>query len=136
MIIPHRPGDAILSEVRLNNSYVGLAPVDDLGLHIRVAVSVDRPEASIDPLLLFVLYPVENRINLLTSNVQTAFAKYKELVYLRGPLKQSFSFTLVLVVLVTLLSAVWAAFFFAQRLVAPIRILAIGTRGGSLRQLS
>jgi nitrogen fixation/metabolism regulation signal transduction histidine kinase len=128
IIIPHRPGDAVLSEVRQNNSYVGLAPVGELGLHVRVAVSVDRPEASIDPVLLFVLYPVENRISLLTSNVQSAYAKYKELVFLRGPLKQSFSFTLVLVVLVTLLSAVWAAFFFAQRLVAPIRILAIGTR--------
>jgi nitrogen fixation/metabolism regulation signal transduction histidine kinase len=128
VIIPHRPGDAVLSEVRQNNSYVGLAPVDDLGLHIRVAVSVDRPEASIDPRLLFVLYPIENRINLLTNNVQSAYAKYKELVFLRGPLKQSFSFTLVLVVLVTLLSAVWAAFFFAQRIVAPIRILAIGTK--------
>ena len=128
VIIPHRPGDAVLSEVRQNNSYVGLAPVENLGLHIRVAVSVDRPEASIDPLLLFVLYPVENRISLLTNNVQSAYAKYKELVYLRGPLKQSFSFTLLLVLLVTLLSAVWAAFFFAQRLVAPIRILAIGTK--------
>ncbi len=128
VIIPQRPGDAVLSEVRQNDSYVGLAPIDDLGLHIRVAVSVDRPEASIDPRVLFVLYPVESRISLLTNNVQSAYAKYKELVYLRGPLKQSFSFTLVLVLLVTLLSAVWAAFFFAQRLVAPIRVLAIGTR--------
>ena len=83
VIIPHRPGDAVLSEVRQNNSYVGLATVDDLGLQIRVAVSVDRPEASIDPLLLFALYPIENRINLLTNNVQSAYAKYKELVYLR-----------------------------------------------------
>ncbi len=127
-IIPHRPGDAVLSEVRLNNSYVGLAPIDNLGLHIRVAVSVDQPDVNIDPRLLFALYPVESRISLLADNVQSAYAKYKELVYLRGPLKQSFSLTLILVVLVTLLSAVWAAFFFAQRLVAPIRVLAIGTR--------
>ncbi len=127
-IIPHRPGDAILSEVRQNNSYVGMAPIDNLGLHIRVAVSVDQPDMNIDPRLLFVLYPVENRISLLANNVQSAYAKYKELVYLRDPLKQSFSFTLILVLLVTLLSAVWAAFFFAQRLVAPIRILAIGTK--------
>ena len=128
VIIPQRPGDAILSEVRQNNSYVGLAPIDNLGLHIRVAVSVDQPDVNIDPRLLFALYPVESRISLLADNVQSAYAKYKELVYLRGPLKQSFSFTLILVVLVTLLSAVWAAFFFAQRLVAPIRVLAIGTR--------
>ena len=128
VIIPHRPNESVLSEVRQNNSYVGLAPVDDLGLHVRVAVRVDQPELNIESRILYALYPVGNRINVLTKNVQSAYSKYKELVYLRDPLKQSFSFTLVLVVLVTLLSAVWAAFFFAQRLVAPIRVLAIGTK--------
>jgi nitrogen fixation/metabolism regulation signal transduction histidine kinase len=128
VILPQRPGDLVLSETRANGNYVGLAPVDDLGLHVRVAVRVDRPEVEVDPRILFALYPVEDRISQLADNVQSAYAKYKELVYLRGPLKQSFSFTLIMVVLVTLLSAVWAAFFFAQRLVAPIRVLAIGTR--------
>lgn len=128
VILPQRPGDLVLSETRDHGSYVGLAPVDDLGLHVRVAVRVDRPEVEVDPRILFALYPVDDRISTLADNVQSAYAKYKELVYLRGPLKQSFSFTLIMVVLVTLLSAVWAAFFFAQRLVAPIRVLAIGTR--------
>jgi nitrogen fixation/metabolism regulation signal transduction histidine kinase len=128
IIIPRRPGDVALSQVRQRGDYVGLAPIDDLGLHIRVAVRVDPPKAAADPRMLFALYPVEERIGILADGVQSAYAKYKELVYLRGPLKQSFSFTLILVLLVTLLSAVWAAFFFAQRLVAPIRVLAIGTR--------
>lgn len=128
VIIPHRPGDLVLSEVRQNNSYVGLAPIDELGLHVRVAVSTGRSEEETESRILFALYPIESRISLLADNVQSAYAKYKELVFLRDPLKQSFSFTLILVLLVTLLIAVWAAFFFAQRLVAPIRILAIGTR--------
>jgi nitrogen fixation/metabolism regulation signal transduction histidine kinase len=81
-----------------------------------------------DPRVLFALFPLDERVSVLADSVQSAFAKYKELIYLRGPLKQSFSFTLILVLLVTLLTAVWVAFFFAQRLVAPIRILAIGTR--------
>jgi nitrogen fixation/metabolism regulation signal transduction histidine kinase len=127
-IIPHRPDEFVLSQVRDTNSYVGLAPIDDLGLHIRVAVRANQAKAVADPRVLFALYPVDERISILTDGVQAAYSKYQELVYLRGPLKQSFSFTLILVLLVTLLSAVWAAFFFAQRLVAPIRILAIGTR--------
>jgi nitrogen fixation/metabolism regulation signal transduction histidine kinase len=127
VIVPQQPGDVVLSSVRQEGSYIGLSPIEDMGLHIRVAVSVDQPDAA-DPRVLFALYPMDERVSLLADGVQSSYAKYQELVYLRGPLKQSFSFTLVLVLLVTLLSAVWAAFFFAQRLVAPIRILAIGTR--------
>ena len=126
-IIPKQPGDDVLSRLREEESYVGLAPIDQMGLHVRVAIRsqfADSPESRV----LFALFPLDERISILADSVQSAFAKYKELVYLRGPLKQSFSFTLMLVVLVTMLSAVWVAFFFAQRLVAPIRVLAVGTR--------
>jgi len=128
VLIPQSPGDIVISEVRQNGNYISLSPVDNLGMHVRVALKVEHSDPDTEPRILFALYPIEDRIGLLADNVQSAYAKYKELVYLRGPLKQSFSFTLLLVLLVTLLSAVWAAFFFAQRLVAPIRILAIGTR--------
>lgn len=127
-IIPQKPTASTLSLMREQDSYVGLAPIEGLGLHVRVAVQVDAPDMTDDPRVLFSLFPIDARVSVLADSVQSAFAKYKELVYLRDPLKQSFSFTLALVLLVTLLTAVWAAFFFAQRLVAPIRILAIGTR--------
>ena len=127
-IIPQKPGGSILSQVRDKHDYVGLAPIDNMGLHIRAAVQIDTSSAAVDPRILFMLYPIDARVSVLADGVQLAITQYKELVYLRDPLKQSFSFTLALVLLVTLLSAVWAAFFFAQRLVAPIRILAIGTR--------
>ena len=127
-IIPQKPSPQMLSQLREQKDYVELAPIDGMGLHVRVAVQIDAPDMADDPRVLFSLYPMNARVSVLADSVQSAYAKYKELVYLRGPLKQSCSFTLSLVVLVTLLSAVWAAFFFAQRLVAPIRILAIGTR--------
>jgi len=127
-IIPQKPSDSMLSQVRVEKSYVGLAPIDNRGLHIRAAVQIDAADVAVDPRVLFALYPIDARVSVLADGVQSAITKYKELMYLREPLKQSFSFTLALVLLVTLLSAVWAAFFFAQRLVAPIRILAIGTR--------
>lgn len=128
-IIPQQPDESILQQVRQSETYVGLAPIDGQGLHTRVAVRVADPmNMANEPRVLFALFPMDERIELLADSVQSAFAKYKELVYLREPLKQSFSFTLVLVLLVSLLTAVWAAFLFAQWLVAPIRILAIGTR--------
>jgi PAS domain S-box-containing protein len=73
-------------------------------------------------------YPLSNQISHLTDSVQAAFAEYRQLTLLRDPLKFSFTLTLSLVLLLSCLTAVWAAFFAARRLVAPIRALAIGTR--------
>lgn len=127
-IIPSKPDDVILSQVRENKSYAGLAPVGDLGLQIRVAVSIDNVQAPAQQRVLYALFPIADRINLLADSVQTAYSQHKELVYLREPLKNSFTLTLSLVLLVSLLTAIWAAFFSAQRLVAPVRVLAVGTR--------
>ncbi|MGD8558025.1 MAG: ATP-binding protein [Gammaproteobacteria bacterium] len=127
-IIPSQPDDVILSQVRSNKSYAGLAPVGDLGLQIRVAVALDSFEAPAQQRVLYALYPVADRISLLADSVQSAYSQHKELVYLREPLKNSFTLTLSLVLLVSLLTAIWAAFFSAQRLVAPVRVLAVGTR--------
>ena len=127
-IIPSKPDEVILSQVRTNESYAGLAPVGGLGLQIRVAVAVDAIEAPAQQRVLYALYPIADRISLLADSVQSAYGQHKELIFLREPLKDSFTLTLSLVLLVSLLTAIWAAFFSAQRLVAPVRVLAVGTR--------
>lgn len=127
-IIPNRPDDIILREVQLNGSFVGLAPVADLGLHVRVAVDIQTLDTENDPRVLYAIYPIAGRINELADSVELSLADYKRVNYLRKPLKNSFVLTLSLVLLVSLLTAVWVAFYSAQRLLSPIRILAIGTR--------
>ena len=128
-IVPILPDEAVLKQARDEDFYIGLAPAHSQGLHIRVAIGLDQAHAtSTEKVVLVALYPVTERIRQMADKVQQAYTRYKELVYMRTPLKQTFALTLLLVLLVTLLSAVWAAFFFAQRLVSPIRILAIGTR--------
>lgn len=128
IINPNRPGEAILSYLRQHGSYVGLDPIPGSGLHIRVLRQVPTSDPVLTTRVLQGLFPVAERHNELADSVQSAFAKYDELVYLRKPLKFSFTLTLSLVLLLTLLTAVWAAFFSAQRLVAPITELAEGTR--------
>jgi len=127
-LIPNRPEDNIFREALRNKSYVGLSPVGDLGLHVQVAVSIPSLQAGSEPKVLYALYPITDRLNELANSVEQSLADYKRVNYLRKPLKNSFILTLSLVLLVSLLTAIWAAFFSAQRLVAPIRILAIGTR--------
>lgn len=127
-IVPNRPNDSILNQLKSGRTFVGLDPVGESGLHVRAVVSVLSTNPLQESRLLQALYPVPERINELALNVQQAFASYKELNYLRAPLKRSFTVTLSLVLLLSSLVAIWVAFMFAQRLVAPIRVLAIGTR--------
>jgi len=127
-IVPARPDDATMLQLRQGSDYVGLDPIRDSGLHVRVAVRVPSPNPVGESRVLQALYPVTDRMNTLANSVQAAYAQYKELAYLRKPLKYSFILTLSLVLLLSLLTAVWAAFFSARRLVAPITDLAEGTR--------
>jgi len=126
--VPSRPNAAVLADLRQSGQHVGLDPITDRGLNIRVIVRVPVIESLGEAHYLQGLYPVARRHSTLAASVQEAYAKYKELAYLRKPLKYSFTLTLSLVLLLTLLTAVWGAFFSARRLAAPIRDLAEGTR--------
>jgi len=123
-VLPIYPAESIMLQLRQGVTYVGLDQISGLGLNVRVVAPVAGPGGRI----LQALYPVPERLAVLTDNVQSSYARYDRLRYLRGGLKHSFALTLSLVLLLSFLTAVWAAFYAARRLVAPIRTLAIGTR--------
>jgi nitrogen fixation/metabolism regulation signal transduction histidine kinase len=127
-VVPALPNIAILQQLRRGLDYAALEPIRNRGLNMRIVVLVPNPDPLGEPRLLHVLYAVPERIDTLANSVQAAFTQYKELAFLRQPLKYSFTLTLSLVLLLSLLTAVWAAFFSARRLVAPISDLAEGTR--------
>ncbi|QGM20879.1 HAMP domain-containing protein [Spiribacter sp. 2438] len=127
-ILPHRPEEGILLQLRQDRPYVGLDPIGNAGLHIRALVPAPSPDGPGSSRVLQGLFPVSPRVNDLAEQVELAFSEYRELAYLRGPLKDSFSLTLSLVLLLSLLFAVWSAFYLARRLVAPVSRLAEGTR--------
>ena len=134
-ILPDQPDDSILLQLRQTQSYIGLDPIGDKGLHIRIAVTLPEIVSGAERRILQALYPVAERMNTLADSVESAYAKYRELAYLRKPLKISFTLTLTLVLLLSMLTAVWAAFVSAQRMVAPLRDIAHGTKavaGGDL----
>lgn len=127
-IVPNTPSDAVLMQLRQSHMYIGLDPIGDSGLHVRIVVPIPDSSPTGDNRILQALYPVPQRMSQLADSVQSAFAKYRELAYLREPLKLSFTLTLSLVLLLSLLTAVWAAFFSARKLVAPLRDVAQGTQ--------
>jgi nitrogen fixation/metabolism regulation signal transduction histidine kinase len=127
-LIPARPDDRILFQVQQGNNYVGLDSVAGTGLSIRAVVAMPDTGVEAESRIVQTLFPFSERIDVLARSVEAAFVKYRELAYLREQLKFSFLLVLTLVLLFTVFSAVWAAFFSAQRLAAPIRDLAEGTR--------
>jgi len=127
-IVPSRPTQNVLMSLAQGRSYVGLDPIGDAGLYARTAVPVPVTKSETEPLTLQVLYRIPGRLSILADNVESQIVRYKKLAYLRTPLKYSYILTLSLVLVLSLLSAVWAAFFSARRLVEPIGILADGTR--------
>ncbi len=126
-ILPNKPGDDVLFQVRSIGNYVGLDSINGT-LYIRAVVALHPAgSATLNAPVLQALYPVAERLGRLAASVQTAFSRYTELTYLRGPLKASFVMTLSLVLLLSLFAAVLAAFASARRLTAPIRDLVEGT---------
>ena len=136
-LVPVLPRESALAQARQGKPYANLDVVGRAGLRIRVIVPVYSREVGQPVRLLQVLQALPPRYTKLGESVQSAYAEYEKLDYLRGPLKFGFTLTLTLVALLTLLVAVWAAIFTARRVVAPIRALAEGTRAvadGDYRQ--
>ncbi len=127
-LIPDLPGQEMLMQVRNGHVYVGLDPSGDNDLHIRALVPVTMGGLWWRPDILQAIFPVADQQSGLASRVQAAYSHYRELTVLRQPLKYSFMLTLSLVLLLSVLMAVWVAFVAARKLVEPIQNLVEGTR--------
>lgn len=122
--IPNLPDVNIMIQVRRGKSYVGLEQNGGNGLRVRSVV----PLAGEDSIFLQAVYTLPQRLAQLTETVEAAYLHYKEMTFLRGSLKFTFVLTLSLILLLSLLAAVWSAFLSIRRIVEPVRLLAIGTR--------
>ena len=127
-LAPDSPGETVLLQLLQSGAYINLDLVKNRGLLIRVVVSLPAADIGQEPRLLQALFPISERMNQLAGSVQSAYIDYKELSYLREQLKISFIIILTLVLLFSILSAVWAAFYSAGRLAAPIKDLASGAQ--------
>ena len=123
-ILPSLPDEHAWLQLRQNKDYVALTPVHENELMIRAIVPVKAEE----PHYLQALYPVPVRIADLADSVEFAFVRYQEMNFLRHSLKMSFSLALSLVLLMSLLAAIWVAFISIRHIVAPVKELVKGTQ--------
>ncbi len=127
-LVPDTPGKTILLQLLQGNSYIGLDVIKNTDLLIRVVANLPAIDIDKEARIVQALFPISERMNQLAESVQSAFIEYKELSYLREQLKVSFIIILTLVLLFSMFSAVWAAFYSARKLSEPVKNLAEGTK--------
>ena len=126
--LPRPLTDEVLLQIRQNRPFVSLDPTQRGGYEIRTALlfgNVNRPDLAG---VIQAHFPVPERLGSMANNVDSSYSDYKRLVYLREPLKQAFSLTLTVVLMVSLLASIYGAFVLSRRIVAPIQDLVAGTR--------
>jgi PAS domain S-box-containing protein len=124
--LPVPATDEMMLQLRRGRSYVSLDTDSVGGYVIRAAAPIK--DSSTGPLVLIALYPVPLQLSQLADTVQRSLSSYAHLVQIRQPLKSTFVLILSFVVLMSLIAAVYGAFFAAQRLVQPVQDLIAGTR--------
>ena len=95
-----------------------------------IVTAAPLPRAADVPPGRFVLtdYDVPQELSRLADAVQSAYSNYGDMSATRRPLKINFMLTLTLVLLITMLAAVYGAVWSAQRLTRPVKDLIAGTR--------
>lgn len=125
-LIPHFPADSIFRKLSSRGHMYQLEPVGNDGLFSRVAVTL-KSGVGREDLILTALFPFSDKEQILAENVQNTYDQYQEINYQRSLIKNGFRLTLLLIMLLSILFSVWAAFLYSQRLTEPVRTLLEGT---------
>ena len=127
-LLPAAPAAELLLQIAAGRSYFTLQP-SGAGL-ARIVTAAPLGRANGVPAGRFVLidYEVPAELSGLADAVQEAYLNYGDLSASRQPLKINFMLTLTLVLLITMLAAVYGAVWSAQRLTRPVKDLIAGTR--------
>jgi nitrogen fixation/metabolism regulation signal transduction histidine kinase len=116
-------------QVAAGRSYVSLNALPNGQYTIMTAAAIaDAVSARATRRYVLIDYEVPRELSALAEAVQHTSSQYGDLSAVREPLKISFRLTLTLVVLLTLLAAIYGAIFSAQRLTRPVQDLIAGTR--------
>jgi PAS domain S-box-containing protein len=125
-MLPVPATEAMLLQLRRGLPYVSLDTNSVGGYLIRAAAPLN--DGGTVRRALIAMYPVPQQLSQLADTVQRSYSQYANLLQLRPALKSTFVLILTFVVLMSLIAAVYGAFFAAQRLVQPVQDLIAGTR--------
>ncbi len=126
-LLPPLPAPSQLRAARGGRGLAQIGEAPGGGLMVRALAAVDGSLGS-EPRVLQLTQAVPPSIARSAESVAAAHRDYQELQLGRTGLKQIYTLTLTLSLLLALFSAIALAFFLAERLARPLLILAEGTR--------
>ena len=137
-LVPDMPSTTALRQARVTRSYAAIEPLEETGanaarpglsgLKMRSIVAFSSPSLGDENRLLQLVHPVPSALSENAEAVQAGFRDYQELSLSRIGLKRIFRVTLTVTVLLTVFSAIAAAFLLAGWMTGPLSMLAAGTR--------
>lgn len=126
--LPEPLSEEVMLQTSANRPFVSLDPLENGSYEIRTA-TLFSVRGRAEPIgIIQAHFPVTERLGRMTSSVETSLREYQQLLFLRDPLKSTLTLTLTVVLMLSLLTAIYGAFVLSRRLVAPIQDLVAGTR--------
>ncbi len=126
--LPRQPEHASIWQARLQKTWSRLQAAGSGGIMVRVVAPVNMASLSERPRVVQVLQPVPRQLAQDAQQVEEARQGYQELLVSRLGLKRLYGISLTLALALALFSAFSLAFLLSERLAAPLRALARGTR--------
>lgn len=125
-LIPQIPSREAFRGLQFSSYYYKLDLIGD-ELFSRVAVPVVYGKEQPTQGVLTALFPVSEREQALSDSVANASSEYNSLLYQRDAIRDSFRLSIIVIMVLTALFSLWAAFVFSRRLTRPVRTLVEGT---------
>ena len=126
-LIPRLPDRSLFQTLKLRDYYYKLEPASNKTLFSRVAIRVQYGADNKEEGILTALFPISEREQNLSESVNAARNEYKLLNFQRNAIKNAFRLMILVIMVLTVLFALWAAFVFSRRLTQPVRTLVEGT---------
>ncbi len=127
-LVPALPDKSVLWQVRQQQPYSRLEELAERGLVMRVLVPVYTTTLAGETRVLQLVQPVPASLARDAQSVQTAYQEYQQIAVSRQGLKRIYGAALTLTLMLTLLMTIVMAYLLSERLGAPLRTLARGTR--------
>ncbi|MCK5918654.1 MAG: HAMP domain-containing protein [Cocleimonas sp.] len=124
-ILPRFPEDAIFRTLSLHGYMFQLEPtLDNKDTYSRVALTV---QPGVETFVLTALFSLSKNNLSLAESVMKARSEYKQTEQNREQIKQYFRITLLLIMVLSILFSILAAFLYSQKLTEPISSLLAAT---------
>lgn len=127
-LLPVLPERSVLWQVRQQQPYSRIEEIPERGLIMRVIVPVYTSELTGETRVLQLVQPVPAGLERDAQAVQLAYQEYQQIAVSRQGLKRIYGVALTLTLMLALLMTFIIAYLISDRLGAPLRTLARGTR--------